>query len=214
MTGFGRIERADALDWLARQPPGAARAVVFDPPYSRNKPPRGKWDGMGGSVYSPFQFMHKAMLASSRALMRGGILMGFCDWELLTDLGYIASISGLRNRTHLAWVQNYEGTGGIFSGSASPVLIASHVSPDTVSPKGPKNWILANGLRGRGTHPYEKPPEVIEYALRRVCRRGDTVLDPFAGSGSSRVACENLKLELQWFGCDVDEAFTETEHDV
>jgi hypothetical protein len=29
------IEHADALDWLAQQPPGEARAVVMDPPYSR-----------------------------------------------------------------------------------------------------------------------------------------------------------------------------------
>ena len=29
------IEHADALDWLARQEPGTARAIVFDPPYSR-----------------------------------------------------------------------------------------------------------------------------------------------------------------------------------
>ena len=118
------IEHADALEFLARQPEGGARVICFDPPYSRNKPPRGKWDGMGGSVYGPFEFMHRAMLASSRALMRGGILIGFCDWELLTDLGYIASISGLRNRTHFVWCASEKagGTGGIFRGSASPEL--------------------------------------------------------------------------------------------
>ena len=33
-------------------------------------------------------------------------------------------------------------------------------------------------------HPYEKAPEVLGHILARVCRRGDLVLDPFAGSGS------------------------------
>jgi site-specific DNA-methyltransferase (adenine-specific) len=60
----------------------------------------------------------------------------------------------------------------------------------------------------RRTHPYGKPPEVVQHILARVCRRGDVVLDPFAGSGSSRVAAEEL--ELWWAGCDVDPAFAET----
>ena len=213
----GRIEHADALEFLARQPEGGARMVVFDPPFSRNKPPRGKWDGMGGSVYGPFEFMHRAMLASSRALMRGGILIAFCDWELLTDLGYIASISGLRNRTHFVWCSSEKtgGTGGIFRGSASPVLIASHVSPDTVvSPANVANWILVPKVQGKArVHSYQKPPLVYETIMRRVARQGDVILDPFAGSGSSRVAAENLKLDLRWKGADIDAAYAETEGD-
>jgi adenine-specific DNA-methyltransferase len=61
------------------------------------------------------------------------------------------------------------------------------------------------------THPYEKPPEVLAPILARVCRRGDLVLDPFAGSGSSRVAAEKLGLDLVWRGCDIDPQFAETE---
>ena len=51
---------------------------------------------------------------------------------------------------------------------------------------------------------------MLEYVLRRVCCRGDTVLDPFAGSGNSRVAAENLKLDLVWRGCDIDPVYAET----
>jgi adenine-specific DNA-methyltransferase len=58
------------------------------------------------------------------------------------------------------------------------------------------------------THPYEKPPEVLGHILTRVCRRGDLVLDPFAGSGSSRDAAG--KLGLTWSGCDIDPQFTKT----
>ena len=31
------VEHADALDWLARQQPGAARAIIYYPPYSRGR---------------------------------------------------------------------------------------------------------------------------------------------------------------------------------
>jgi DNA modification methylase len=72
-----------------------------------------------------------------------------------------------------------------------------------------KNWLVADYEKPRA-HPYSKPPEVIEYVLARVCRRGDLVLDPFAGSGSSRVAAEKLGLDLVWRGADIDPQYAET----
>jgi len=61
--------------------------------------------------------------------------------------------------------------------------------------------------QARKTHPQAKPAAVCEYILARVCRPGDLVLDPFAGSGSSRVAAK--KLGLNWRGCDIDPQFAE-----
>jgi len=42
-----------------------------------------------------------------------------------------------------------------------------------------------------------------------VLRRGDVVLDPFSGSGSTRTACESLKLDIEFRGADVDPAYAE-----
>ena len=57
-------------------------------------------------------------------------------------------------------------------------------------------------------HPTTKPPELIEIALRNSSRRGELVLDPFAGSGSTLVACQRLGrrarlVELDPAYCDV-----------
>jgi hypothetical protein len=46
--------------------------------------------------------MHQTMALCARAVMLKGIVMIFCDWELLPDIAYIASISGLREQAHLA----------------------------------------------------------------------------------------------------------------
>lgn len=40
------------------------------------------------------------------------------------------------------------------------------------------------------THPTVKPISLMRYLVRLVCPPGGTVLDPFAGSGSTAVACE------------------------
>lgn len=41
-------------------------------------------------------------------------------------------------------------------------------------------------------HPTSKPVELIEICLRNSSRRGEVVLDPFAGSGSTLIACHRL----------------------
>ena len=64
MTGPDRIVRADALDWLAAQPGGKARAVIFDPPYSVGTPVRGREDGAAGGVFGPFWFLHRTLKLS------------------------------------------------------------------------------------------------------------------------------------------------------
>jgi tRNA G10 N-methylase Trm11 len=46
------------------------------------------------------------------------------------------------------------------------------------------------------------------HILARACRPGDLVLDPFAGSGTSRDAA--VKLGLAWRGCAIDPQFAET----
>lgn len=57
-------------------------------------------------------------------------------------------------------------------------------------------------------HPTMKPPELIEAMLRNSSRRGEIVLDPFAGSGSTLVAAEQCErvarlIELDPAYCDV-----------
>jgi len=41
-------------------------------------------------------------------------------------------------------------------------------------------------------HPWEKPLSLIERLVRLYSNPGDNVLDPFCGSGTTLVACENL----------------------
>lgn len=48
---------------------------------------------------------------------------------------------------------------------------------------------------------------MFETLFPRVCKPGDLVLDPFAGSKVSGRVAEALG--LQWDGCDIDPAFVD-----
>ena len=67
--------------------------------------------------------------------------------------------------------------------------------------------------KASGEHPTMKPPALIEIALSNSSQRGDLVLDPFAGSGSTLIACERTGrsarlIELDPGYCDVIRAAT------
>jgi DNA methylase/ParB/Sulfiredoxin domain len=68
-------------------------------------------------------------------------------------------------------------------------------------------WMI-DPLEANDFDPTMKPVELVERAVRNSSRRGDIVLDPFAGSGSTVIGCENtgraarvMEREAQY--CDV-----------
>ena len=54
-------------------------------------------------------------------------------------------------------------------------------------------WLVKRIPTVEYEHPTEKPPTLHEKALRRCTKPNDTVLDLFAGSGSTLIACHQLK---------------------
>ena len=50
-------------------------------------------------------------------------------------------------------------------------------------------WSIDKPYRN-DVHPTMKPIELVERAIQNSSRRGDIVLDPYAGAGSTLIACE------------------------
>ena len=201
---MGVIDHADALDWLAGLSGEQATLAVFDPPYAVGQPVRGREDGAAGSVFGPLSFMSRALALCGKALRPGGVCMIFADWRRMADLGYIASTVGLRPSTCIAWTRNRPGTGGLFRSAWDPILLVARGTADAVDRAAIRNVVVADYPTKR-RHPYEKPAEVFRHVFPRVCRPGDLVIDPFAGSGVTREVAAELGLE--WRGCDIDPEF-------
>ena len=202
------IDRADALDWLADRQDASATVVVFDPPYAVGTPVRGKEDGAAGSVFGPLSFMSRCLALSAKSIRPGGICMIFADWRRMPDLAYVASTVGLRPSTCVAWTRSRPGTGGLFRSAWDPILIVARGVPDALDRAAIPNVVHADYPTKR-RHPYEKPQEPFRHVFKRICRPGDLVRDPFAGSGASRTAA--VEMGLLWQGCDIDPDHAEIE---
>ena len=56
-----------------------------------------------------------------------------------------------------------------------------------------------------GGHSTQKPVYIMKWLLERLTVEGDVILDPFMGSGTTRVACKNLN--RHFIGMELDEAY-------
>lgn len=65
--------------------------------------------------------------------------------------------------------------------------------------------------RKHGKHPSQKPLKVMERLVLAGTQKDDRVLDCFAGSGSTLLACD--RLERQWVGIERDPEYLKIAHD-
>lgn len=81
---------------------------------------------------------------------------------------------------------------------------AMNIDDTSIDGKHPTNvldiWFEPEEMR---VHEAQKPVRLIEFLLRLTTREGQTVLDPFMGSGSTAVACKMLG--RHFIGFDLDE---------
>ena len=56
-------------------------------------------------------------------------------------------------------------------------------------------------------HPTQKPEELVRKFVLASSNKGDIVLDPFSGSGTTLVVAEQLN--RRWLGCDINAEYNE-----
>ena len=66
---------------------------------------------------------------------------------------------------------------------------------------------INNGMQEKTPHPTQKPEELVRKIILASSNIGDTVLDPFCGSGTTPVCAEQL--QRKWLSCDLSEEYLE-----
>jgi site-specific DNA-methyltransferase (adenine-specific) len=78
----------------------------------------------------------------------------------------------------------------------------SHVELVATSRPGPDKIIRSPQNAAAKVHPTMKPDGVMQKLVNLLTNEGDTILDPFCGSGSTLAAAE--RLGRKWIGIDID----------
>jgi DNA modification methylase len=141
-------------------------------------------------------------------LTDGAIVMAFMDHNHLSDLMDASKKAGLKHMNLCVWVKSNGGMGSLWRSQHELVLVLKHgTGPHTNNVELGKHgryrtnvWHAA-GANSFGSsrdqdladHPTVKPTALLAEAIRDVSKPGEIVLDAFAGSGSTILACERTK---------------------
>ena len=158
---------------------------------------KGEWDHFTPEEY--LEFTRNWVKNAVSVLKPGGSMVIFTSDNYLSHLIDILIDNGLKKRTTLIWKKDNPAPATVqtnFVSSYEFIVYASKGQQKTF------NWLGQNEMHnvisspvvsaGNYGHPTQKPVKLIEKILKSVTDVGDMVLDPFAGTGSTAVACEEL----------------------
>lgn len=93
----------------------------------------------------------------------------------------------------LVWNKNHFGMGDLRGDYAPQYEFIIFCSNGKRKLNGRRTSNVLNFKRtGNKLHPTEKPVDLFEFLMSKSSKVGDIVLDPFAGSGTTGVACRNI----------------------
>jgi len=191
---------------------------------------KGAWDkSFGFDTETDF---HEAWIADClRVLKPNGTIAISGTYHSIYKCGFLLQKLGCRIINDIAWFKPNGApalAGRNFTASHETILWASkgkkakHVFNYSIS----KNWDVQNdklyskGKQMRsvwsipstpkrekleGNHPTQKPLELLKRLVAMCTNEGDTVLDPFCGSGTTGVAC--VLLNRNFIGIDLDQSY-------
>jgi DNA modification methylase len=145
------------------------------------------------------------MAAVLPSLCDGGIFGTFIDWRGSQTVHSAAAKLGLAPLNLIVWAKSNAGMGSLYRSQHELLPLfkkgaASHVNNVELGRRG--RWrsnvwsypgassLGSDARRGLRDHPTVKPTAMLEDALLDLTNRGDIVIDPFLGSGSTLIAAD------------------------
>jgi DNA modification methylase len=167
-------------------------------------------------------FLLRFLVALPPMLVNGAILFVCMDWRHLREILDAGDQADLELKNVCVWAKSNAGMGTFYRSQHEFVLVFKHGDA-------PHQNNFELGQRGRsrsnvwsyrgvntfgkdrmellGAHPTIKPVALVADALRDVSRRGEIVIDPFLGAGSTLLAAEETGRVC--VGVEIDPAYVE-----
>jgi site-specific DNA-methyltransferase (adenine-specific) len=129
----------------------------------------------------------------------------FTGWRYEPEFRRVIEQAGFTIRGSLVWVKNNHGAGdltGAFAPQHERIIHAVKGNPKLVRRAAD---VLSGHDAQNSEHPMEKPRDLLRQLIETVTQPGDTVVDPFFGTGNALL--EAYTLERDFFGIELDEGW-------
>jgi len=182
-----RVINGDCVRVLADLPTGSGDFVLTDPPYLVNFRDR-QGRSLAGDNHD--EWLRPAFAEIFRVLKPGRFCVSFFGWNKVDRFFAAWRTAGFRPVGHLVWVKDYSSGQGLLAYQHEQAYLLAKGSPQR--PQRPLPDVLAWHYTGNPFHPTQKPVRSLKPVIEAFTHRGDVVLDPFCGSGSTLLAAKIL----------------------
>jgi site-specific DNA-methyltransferase (adenine-specific) len=205
-----RIYCGDCLDLMKEIPDKSVNLVLTDPPYGIGYQSNWCKDGPRfEKIVNDDALCIEWLPDAFRVTSPDGSLVCFCRWDVEGEFKEAIEECGYRVKSQIVWDRVVHGMGDLkgqfaprhdvawfatvserfeFKGQRPPSVLAFQRPP-------PEAMI----------HPTQKPIALFERLILSLTSPGDTVLDPFLGSGTTAIAC--LRTGRHYIGIEKHEPY-------
>ncbi len=210
--GDARLILGDCLEAAAAI--ASVDHLITDPPYEQISQDRigGIKRNDGGKVTQKLSFSGidsiRDAVCHMTAMKCSGWALFFCTSEGVALWRDAIEAAGIKYKTPMIWVKpdampKFNGQGAAL-GHENIVSSWTGVGPARWNAGGKRGVYThnVNGPKRHGVHPTEKPVSLMSEIVQDFTSPGQTILDPFMGSGTTGVAC--AKLGRKFIGIELE----------
>ncbi len=107
----------------------------------------------------------------------------------------------------LAWRKNNATPNKYYMQQLEFILMFRKGAARKINDMGTTNCLSVPNIIGNKQHPTEKPVSLMRILIENSSQRGDIVLDPFIGSGTTAIA--RIQSDRRYIGCEIDTKYYE-----
>lgn len=234
--GAHRLLCGDATDpenYVALLGDELADGIFTDPPW--NIRIENNVSGLGKRKHKDFKmavgemseaefarFTDQFMTLAAASLAEGGVVYTCIDWRSIDVVTAAGKAAGLRHIGTAVWSKGSGGMGALYRSAYELVpIFCKGKSPGTNNVRLGRHgrdrtnvWAYpgankpgSSAAKALADHPTPKPVELVEDALLDTTARGELVLDPFLGSGTTLLAAERSGRRAR--GIELDPAYVD-----
>ena len=208
-----KLYNDDCLNVLKDIGDNSIDLVVTDPPYEvitggRNGGVKGKPSGilkenkqLMKSIPSPELWLSECF----RVMKYGTHIYIMTNTLNLTNYLNIINDVGFKLHNLLVWNKNNTTPNRWYMKNCEYVIFARKGFAKSINNPSSQTVHNFDNIIGNKQHPTEKPVDLMKFYVGNSSNIGDTVLDPFMGSGSTGVACKELG--RNFIGIELDKQY-------
>ncbi|MBR9706779.1 site-specific DNA-methyltransferase [Candidatus Pacearchaeota archaeon] len=197
-----QIINGDCQEVMRQMPNNCIDLIITDPPYGDDT--GYGWNNKKIKNNKNPLVNCQALVECYRVLRKNATLYNFTNWKHYPFLvEFIMKYTNFKIRHVIVWKKHNFGLGWAFRHQYELILVLEKGKPKYNLKNFSDVQTCSHINHDKENHPHQKPVDLIVKMLEHSSKEGDIVLDPFCGSGSVCMACEQTG--RRWIGVELDE---------